>query len=202
MLYVDPMELKEIIKIFWKYRITFLAVTVSVMAVAFAWHFLLPQNYATSLMLNVTRSGTQQTGEYAYDDFYRLQADERFADTVVRWLGDSRTVTDIYSSAKVSLHPSESLRAKRLSSQMISVTFASPNIEDAKKTASSIVDVLNKQTEELNKLQKQETWFVVLGSEPVITVAGWPLFKIFVTSLLLGMFLAFWTVLGRHYFEK
>lgn len=196
------MELKEVIKIFWKYRITFLAVTALVVAVAFAWHFLLPQNYATSLMLNVTRSGTQQTGEYAYDDFYRLQADERFADTVVRWLGDSRTIVDIYSAAKVSLHPSESLRAKRLSSQMISVTYAAPTIEDAKKVSKSIVETLNKQTEELNKLQKQETWFVILGSEPVITVAGWPLFKIFVAALLFGMFLAFWAVLGRHYFEK
>ncbi len=196
------MELKEFIKVFWNYRKTFVLVTAMTIALAFAWHLLLPQNYSASLMLNVTRTGTQQTSEYAYDDFYRLQADERFADTVVRWLGDPRIISDIYSSAKVSMHPSESLGAKRLSSQMISVTFASPTVEYAKKTASSIVDILNKQTEELNKQQKQSTWFYILGSEPVITVAGWPWPKVLVASLLVGAFLAFWTVLLRHYFEK
>lgn len=196
------MELKELVKIFWKYRMTFVLVTLLTVAVAFAWSLLLPKNYAASLMLNVTRTAAQQTSEYTYDDFYRLQADERYADTIVRWLGDPRVIADIYSSAKVSLHPSESLGAKRLSSQMISVTFVSPTVEAAKKTASSIVDVLNKQTEELNKRQKQENWFYILGSEPVITVAGWPWPKILFASLLVGMFLAFWIVLGRHYFEN
>lgn len=196
------MELKELVKIFWKYRMTFVLVTLLTVAVAFAWSLLLPKNYAVSLMLNVTRTAAQQTSEYTYDDFYRLQADERYADTIVRWLGDPRVIADIYSSAKVSLHPSESLGAKRLSSQMISVTFVSPTVEAAKKTASSIVDVLNKQTEELNKRQKQENWFYILGSEPVITVAGWPWPKILLASLLAGAFLAFWIVLGRHYFEK
>lgn len=196
------MELKDFIKMFWKYRGTFFSVTLFVVLIAFAWNFLLPKNYAASLMLNVTRSGTQQTSEYAYDDFYRLQADERFADTVVRWLGDPRVITDIYSSAKVSLHPSESLKAKRLSSQMISVAFTSPTVDNAKKTASSVVDIVNKQAEKLNEQQKQYTWFVIQGSEPVIILAQWPASKVLAFSLLFGMFLAFWTVLGRHYFEK
>jgi capsular polysaccharide biosynthesis protein len=196
------MELKEVIKIFWKYRITFVTVVFLVVAFASVWKWALPKNYAASLMLNVTRSGTQQTSEYAYDDFYRLQADERFADTVVRWLGDPSIINDIYSSAKVSLHPSESLKGKRLSSQMISVTFVSPTIEDAKKTANSIIGTLNKQTEKLNEQQKQQTWFLIQGSSPVITVAGWPWLKILAASLFAGIFLAFWIVLGRHYFER
>lgn len=196
------MELKEVIKIFWKYRTTFIAIVFLIITISSAWKLALPENYAASLMLNITRSGTQQTNEYAYDDFYRLQADERFADTVVRWLGDPSIINDIYSSAKLSLHPSESLKGKRLSSQMISVTFVSPTIEDAKKTANSIVDTLNKQTDKLNEKQKQQTWFLIQGSNPVITVAGWPWLKSLTASFFTGIFIAFWVVLGRHYFEK
>lgn len=161
--------------------------------------FFQAKQYSVNLMLNVTRHGIQETADYRFDDFYRLQADERFADTVVRWLGSPIILEDIRKGSQV-----ENLKipkASRLSSQMIEVVFRVEDSKDAKKISQTTLDVLNKQTSSLDQFQQEKGWFVLVANEPFVgsTQIGWT--KIFSVAFLLGIFTAFWVVLLRHYLK-
>ena len=98
------MELREYIAIFNKYQKTFLITLVLCVTIGVGTYVLQPVRYATEVMLNVTRKGVQQTTDYRYDDFYRLQADEKFGETIVEWLKNPRIATDIYSSAGMAVN--------------------------------------------------------------------------------------------------
>jgi capsular polysaccharide biosynthesis protein len=199
------MELKEYLAIFKKHLKLFLGVITIFLLAGLAWQFLQPLTYKSSLTLNVTRIGTQKTDAYRYDGFYRLQADERFADTVVRWLQSPRIVADIYNDAKIMASGlsqrtlSKIFKAQRLSSQEILVTYVTSDSRTAQTLAESIVKVINSKADELNKFQKEENWFTILGSEPVVRENRRDTRIVLFASLVLGAFLGFWAVLIRHY---
>lgn len=201
------MEFKEYLIIFKKNIRTFI-VTVAVMAVlGGVYYFLQPLNFKSVLTLNVTRKGAQQTSDYKYDDFYRLQADERFADTVVRWLESPRIATDILVAAEIEAAPltlqqlGRYFRAQRLSSQTIKVAYTTTDAKLAKKIATSLVAVLNNNTDNLNKLQNEESWFILTGEDPIIREnrASFPLAMSI--SLAVGLFFGVWAVFIRHYLK-
>jgi uncharacterized protein involved in exopolysaccharide biosynthesis len=193
------MELKEYIAVFKKHFGTFLLVIILVIAAAIIFQLVRPLNYKASLTLNVTRGGSQKTEDYKYDEFYRLQADERFADTVVRWLGAPRITADIYEKAGVG--GDRRLKARRLSSQIIEVIYIAPSVKSAQDLAGSIIEILNRETERLNKYQEDEAWFKILGSQPVIAENKFDWRKLVAISLLAGIFLGSWAALIKHYLE-
>ena len=193
------MELKEYIIIFKKHFKLFLLVIVLAIAAGVIFQIARPLTYKAFLTLNITREGSQETENYKYDEFYRLQADERFADTVVRWLESPRITADIYERAGVA--DSKKFKARRLSSQMIGVIYITSNTKEAQDLAGSVIEILNQETKKLNEYQKNETWFKILGSEPVIIENEFNLWKLVLISLLTGIFLGGWAVLIRHYLE-
>ncbi|GBE17298.1 hypothetical protein BMS3Abin15_01139 [bacterium BMS3Abin15] len=202
------MEFKEYIQILKKHFGLFLLVIILVVIAGIIFQVSKPANFKSSLTLNVTRTGSQQTSDYRYDDFYRLQADERFADTVVRWLGSPRIVTDIYNDAKIttaglsSRKLSKIFKAQRLSSQLVQVTYITSNSRTSEKLSESIVSILNKQSDELNELQKNETWFKILGSYPVVKENKPDMELVIIVSILLGIFLGVWAVFIKNYFSN
>jgi len=201
------MELKEYLKIIKKHRNLFFGITLAIVAVALGYFYFLPVRYDASLTLNITRAGSQETADYKYDDYYRLQADQAFADTLVEWLKSPRVVSDIYTAAglnsfSMSLSQlSKGLSAERRSSQIVTVSFSAPTASQAQKISSGITAIIDKNTEELNKDQKEATWFKVVSDPPVIVKYA-PNYKlIFLAALILGIFLAFWGVMVKHYLE-
>ena len=70
---------------------------------------------------------------YKYDNFYRLQADEKFAETLVEWLKSPRIEEKIFKEAGID--PSgyslkklaKSIKAEKMSSQVVAVSFSSPD---------------------------------------------------------------------------
>lgn len=162
-----------------------------------------PMRYQTTVMLNVTRKATQQTSDYRYDEFYRLQADERFADTVVRWLGSPNVTDDIVKESKIDPKKLVSnFKAMRLSSQMIQVTVVTVDASSGKKMAQAMRKVIDAQTEKLDEEQKGETWFKVLASDPLVMPQKMGMKIVLFVSIMLGIFLGSWGVLIRHYFKK
>lgn len=202
------MELKKLIKTFVKNWILFVVTILVVLGIGAVYKYYKasrPISYEVSLLLNVTRDGIQNTETYRYDDFYRLQADERFADTVVRWLQNPRIVSNVFNetgkvSGDVDLGMlSKVFDAKRLSSQMIDVRFDAESARDAQDISVAITQVINKETKSLNQYQKEDSWFKIIGDEPVIkeNKTNWkdilPIFSA------LGVFLGIWVVLIKHY---
>lgn len=205
------MELRDYLKIFFKGW--FWLIIPVVLCVGFGVGYKQyknsrPVSYQVALLLNVTRSGIQVTDSYRYDDFYRLQADERFADTVVRWLESPRIVTDIYNetgiaSGGIGLKDlSHTFKVKRLSSQMIDVRFTSGSAREAQNISESLVKALNDETKELNQYQKEDNWFKVIGDEPVIKEFKVSWKDVLPISIASGFFLGVWTVLITNYLKK
>lgn len=198
-------ELKEYINILKIHGTTFVLVVVLAIIAGIAYFSLRPVIYDISLTLNITRSGTQETADYKYDDFYRLQADEKFAETVVEWLKSPRTVSDIYSSSNInpkqfSLRKLEkSLRPEKLSSQVVSVKFSADTPEKAKMIADSIGKIIATNIESLNQDQKEKNWFEITAQTPVIAQNILNFWVVVLAALFAGIFLGFWAVLIIHY---
>jgi capsular polysaccharide biosynthesis protein len=201
------MELKEYLQIIKRNIATFAAVIIIVVLGSFAFFALKSVTFSTSLALNITRSGAQQTPDYKYDDFYRLQADEKFAETIVQWLQDPRTAANIYAAAGMDVSNfslrqlAKSIAPKKLSSQFVSVSFSARSVDSAKKISNAIVAAVAKNTGELNKNQNESTWFEVVAQDPVIARDKISPLILFLASLLAGIFLACWVVLIIHYLK-
>lgn len=193
------MELKEYIKIFKKnYKIFFITLGLILIAGSVV-NSVLKTSYKVEVDLNITRTGYQkETTDYRYDEFYRLQADERFADTVVRWLGSAVVINDILKDSNSNF---EKIKAQRLSSQMIKVSFLVANKNQAEKVTKAVDNVLNKKTAELNGEQNNPNWFKILTSYPIVKEYKITWLKLEVMLLLGGIFLGIWAVFIKHYLE-
>lgn len=201
------MELKEYLKIFRENAKFFIGTAVFAVLAGFAYFTLKPASYSTSLMLNITRDGIQQTQDYRYDDFYRLQADEKFAETVVEWLKNPRTVTDVYARAGIDASGLSLRRlgkvfiAEKLSAQIVTVSFSARDEVSAGKISDAVVETVRQNTDSLNENQGEDAWFAIVAQDPV-TIRdhiGAPI--IFLASMALGLFLGFWLVMARHYLK-
>lgn len=200
------MELRDIVSIFVKRQKTFWSVLAVCLVLGAAWWRLQPVSYVADLAINVSRSGVQQTADYRYEGFYRLQADERFADTVVEWLAQPRIVNDVYaasgtvplSSGLVSF--GGPLDAKRLSSQLISIRYRATDPGAAERLATELVDRINRETEKLNASARESDWFLVIGDAPVVRDGRVEFGSVMAVMALVGVFLGFWAVLFHEYF--
>ena len=155
------MELKEYLAVFRARTNLFLGIILAALVSGALFYFFQPIKYRAELVLNVTRTGQVKTADYQFDDFYRLQADERFADTVVRWLETERMQNDIRKGAKIADNQIFSLTAKRLSSQMIDVNILASDPGAAEKIALAVSATVNLEAEKLNAWQQKEGWFKV-----------------------------------------
>lgn len=194
------MDLRELLLVFRKYRALFAGTVVFFVVAGLAIQMLQPIRYASEITMNVARSGVRTTGDYAYDDFYRLQADERFADTVVRWLESPRIVGEIAKSADVS-GEKLSFDADRLSSQVIRVRFTTHDEASAKRVAEALFDVLNRETKSLNQDRLEDGWFALVGETPSITDARFGKRRALSIGFFLGIFFGFFAVLFRWYWN-
>ncbi|MFA6048227.1 MAG: hypothetical protein WCV59_04640 [Parcubacteria group bacterium] len=201
------MELKEYLQIIKRQLNLFVSIIILVILAAFAYFYLRPIFYNASLTLNISRAGSQTTDQFKYDDFYRLQADEKFAETLVEWLRDPRIVSDIYTKAGIDTQNfslkqlQKGLAPEKLSSQVVTVNFSAHDLKTAQKISQSIASIISQTTQSLNKNQKEETWFEVVPQKPVIVQYQPNFLFVLLGSILAGAFLAFWVVLVKHYLE-
>jgi capsular polysaccharide biosynthesis protein len=195
------MELKEYLNILKIHIKTFVLMVVLVVIAGIAYLIFRPIIFNASLTLNITRNNTQTTADYKYDDFYRLQADEKFAETIVGWMKSPRTVSDIYADADIStdqfsLEKMEKIfHSEKLSSQIVSIKFSTNTPEKAKKISDSIGKIIARNIDSLNKNQKEESWFEVVAQNPVIVQNKVNFWLVILAALALGIFLGLWTVL-------
>jgi len=201
------MDFKEYLKILNKYSRTLVFVIFLVTALGLIYFLFKPISYSTSVTINITRIGKQMTENYKYDNFYRLQADEKFAETLVEWLKSPRTVTNIYKNSGFDSQGmnlkklSRAFKTEKLSSQVISVSYGSSDEKTAKRMAFAIEDILSKNIASLNQYQKEENWFKIITHNPVIIRDNPNLLFISIFFLLIGIFLSFWLVLIIHYLK-
>lgn len=201
------MELRLYIRILREYRTLFFGSLFAVVALACIWGLTRPDGYSSILGMHIARTAEISSDkEDQYDDFYRLQADERFADSVVRWLASPRIVLEIYEKAGVAASGGsgrslgKELSARRLSSQFIQVTYGTRRSEDSVAVSRAIAAVLNEKTESLNVGgNKDGGWFLVVVDEPVVEKNHVDWIALLAISFAGGCIVGFFGVLGKHY---
>ncbi|NTU66767.1 MAG: hypothetical protein HGB08_02460 [Candidatus Moranbacteria bacterium] len=202
------MELKEYIRIIKNNSRLFLAVIVMIILAAFGYVYTRPVRYDSSLTLNITRTGTQKTDQFRYDNFYRLQADDKFTETVVEWLKSPRIAEDIYKNAGIDTSKmtirelSKAVKPEKMSSQLVLVSFSAPDTATSKKISAAILKSVNDNANALNKDQQDAEWFQILSQDPVTVKYHMDPGILLAISFAFGIFLAFWAVMLKHYFSQ
>lgn len=198
------MELRDLLKLFIQERVTYTLVIGFCLAVGLIFINVEPEQYQANLLVTVGRAASQPATEYSYDSFYRLQADERFADTLVQLLGTARVTEDIFRAADKGAPQSEKyFTARRLSSQIVEVTFKGPDKDALPVLAKSLSEVLTRYAYDFNAEERsRENWFQVAVAEPVITDARTDTRLVLALALFAGFFIGFWLILFKHYLRE
>lgn len=202
------MELKEYYKIF-KLNISVVIYTVAIaIIIAYAWSVRQSQTYSASLLLNIGQTETQSTADYRYDQFYRLQADDKFSETVAEWLKSPGVAKNIFEKAGVSSDKktmrnlSKSFQAEKLSSNVVSVKYSTETNEEAAHISPAVAVVISENTKALNADAKDPNWFQVGASDLVILKNTQDLRVNLGFAALIGLFFGALLVFGKHYISE
>ena len=201
------MELKEYVLIIKNHLKLFVSVWVAVIIIAFLWYFTLPLRYEVSIPVEISRKGQQQTEDFRYDQYYRVEADSKFADTVVQWFSDPSTVNSIYAAASKSHEAqtvkdlSKKFKAEKLAPQYIRVSFQTANEDDGKVLAKAIREVANQKNEKLNENSKSEDWFSLIAGDVIIAPKKISFAPVLLVSLVGGFIVSMVAVMLKHYWE-
>ena len=148
---------------------------------------------ATQVALSFTINQRQQvTADYSYDGYYALRAAELFADTIISWFSTPASVSDIYAAAGIALPETEAasaagrFRAKKLSAQVVTVSYAERDRGRAEALAKAGIATAAARTAELNRDADGRSLFELIAAEPVISASRFPSDRAAVIGLLLG----------------
>ncbi len=201
------MELRELWNLFCKEKNLFLLVVGFFLVIAVLWISFEPKRFESNTLITIGRTEGKSAPvatDYQYDNFYRLQADERFGDTLVKLLATPQVTKDIFAEAGMagSVPNGEYFVGRKLSSQIVEVTFTDKDQAKLGVLAKSVPLVLNRYTSELNTNDiNQNNWFRVIASEPVVSDARISPKQVLAVALFLGIFFGFWIVLIKHYLQ-
>jgi len=202
------MELKEYYQIIKKNISVVIYTTLIAVVVVYAWSVKKSETYSASLLLNISRTETQSTADYRYDQFYRLQADEKFAETIVEWLKSPGVAKDIFEKAGVESDKKsmrqlgKSLQAEKLSSEIVSVKFSTQTEDEARKIAGALASVASEKTKGLNSETRDPNWFAVNMTNLVILKNTQDLRINLGIAALIGIFIGMLLAFGKHYISE
>ena len=196
------MELKDIIFIVWKRKSIFLFVLFSVILLAIFGVFIQPEKYKIVFPLDISRNNYQKTDDYRYDQFYRLQADEKFSETVVRWIGAPDFGGKVRADYKEDVFSMENLRAEKLSPGYIQISFNTKDEKKASSIASSIKKVLDKKNNTINKESADPNWFSFVFGDVTISKQQIDYKLIILGAILVGFVLGLFASLFHYYWQS
>lgn len=163
-----------------------------------------PERYASELVLSVARTAPAPTAEFTYDHYYRFQADERLADTLVSYLGSRTGRERVAESAALKGEDFDRfletpLRAARLGTNMVVIEYVTFDRALALRLGQALATTASTQVAALNEDAREAAWFTVLSEEPVIRLVPYSLVTLAAAGLVGGALVGFWAVLGSHF---
>ncbi len=202
------MELREYYKILKNNVAIIIYAVIIAVVIVYAWSVKKAETYSASLLLNISRAGVQNSADYQYDQFYRLQADEKFGDTIVEWLKAPGVTKKIFEKAEVNSDQatmrslSKSFRSERAAPEIVSVQYSTSTDDEAFKIASAIESVISGRIEDLNASAKDPDWFRVDMSDLIILKNTQNLWLNFGIAAIFGIFIGTLLAFGKHYISE
>jgi capsular polysaccharide biosynthesis protein len=202
------MELREYYKIL-KTNIYVVIYTILIFFVlAYIWTMRVGETYSSSLLLNVSRNENQSSTDYRYDQFYRLQADEKFSETISEWLKSPGVAQEIFkkadlnSSGKSIRQLGKTFRAEKMSPEIIEVRFSPKDTDEGKKIADSISSVISEKIKDINSPANDPNWFRIEPSNLVTAKNTQNLQLNLIVAALAGLFAGSLFAFLKHYLSE
>lgn len=202
------MELKKLVKILLKENPLFIGVWLAVVALAIVWFLSQPPKYEAFLSVEISRDSLEDTKDYQYNQYYRLLADEKFADTVMQWTKDPEVVRTVFQEAQVPLkidnlrQASKILNGERMTANYVQIKFSVGSEERAEKIVEAIKEIFTSKTESLNQSSQDKNWFKLIFSDSLVILKKTSFTITFIIGLFLGFILAMFVVLLRYYWQE
>ena len=196
----------ELVDAFVQQRRLFIFTCLSVGVIALLFLFFQPSRYRGEVVLSITRTALSESAEYAYDEYYRFQADEKLAETITQYLMSMKGKQLVADRAALSResytqYTGHRLRIARLGTQLILAEYTMPSRAEADRVGEAISFVASSYVASLNEDARDSTWFTILTQDPVISENRWSIFQVMGAGVFGGIFLAFWAVLVRIFIE-
>lgn len=185
-----------------------MGVWLAIISLVAVWYVMRPVVFDVSLSLEVTRDSSTDTADYQYDQFYRLEADDKFADTIVRWMKDPAVVHAVLSQANIPTEGttldnlSGTFSVEKLASNYIQVRFQVPDKKYGEKIHQGIEQVIKEKIEGLNRQPQSKNWFSLVYGKPIIAQAKISVVVVLMVALLGGSLSAVMGVLLVHYWRE
>ncbi len=196
----------ELIDAFIRQRRLFISICFAVMIGTLLFFVFQPSRYQGEVVLTITRTALSESTEYAYDEYYRFQADEKLAETITQYLMSMKGKQLVADRAELSResykqYTERRLRIARLGTQLILAEYAMPSRAETERIGEAIAFVASSYVASLNEDARDPTWFTILAQDPVVAETRWSIFRVMGIGMLGGVFLAFWAVLVRIFIE-
>lgn len=200
------MELRDFLQIFIRRRSLMAWIIAAAIVIGFLSYRLQTQWYEGTVLLSVTRQAAEATPEYQYDQAYRLQADERMADTLARYLesevGRRDTARQVpFAGVRETEFIESKISALRLSSNLVQVNFVAMTPTEAEQIAEAFAETGERYVASLNEQAGNRNWFTLVASDPYAKDGRYTLLVALGVAFVLGAIVAFWTVLGLWYWK-
>ncbi len=204
---LKPMTFTELVAIFDRSRYLFLGTMFVTILVGIGAYQFQPVFYTNELILSVTRTSVTPTQEYSYDHFYRLQADERIAESLSQYLGSETGKRTVAERAKLSTEAYRTYtnarpKVVRLGTNIIKLQYKTRDVSEGVLLGEAIVAGANEYVFSLNEDARQKEWFTVIGEKPVTKSALWSLSRVVPVVTGVGLFVAFWAVLINYFWRN
>jgi len=200
------MELRAFIQLFIREKNLILTIALAALVISIFAYRLQGQWYQGEVLLSVTREAPEATVDYRYDQLYRLQADERMADTISHYLESEAGREEVAEHASLTDAPAKffvkgKVQALRLSSQLIQVRYRAKTPIEAERLASALLETGERYMASLNEQAQERNWFTLIVSDTVVKDGRFTLPLALAIGLGIGLMVAFWTVLIIWYWR-
>ncbi len=200
------MELRDFLQLFIRQRSLIAWILGAAVVIGFLSYRLQSQWYEGVVLLSVTRQAAEATPEYQYDHSYRLQADERMADTLARYLeseiGRRDTARQVpFTGVRETEFIESQVSALHLSPSIVQVSYAAMTPTEAESIAEAFYKTGERYVASLNEQAGNRNWFTLVASDPYAKDGRYTLLVALGVALVLGVIVAFWTVLGLWYWK-
>ncbi len=200
------MEFIEFLNLIRKYFTIFLILFLILFFGGLFFYKQQSQIYLGSVAVNISREGQVETGDYQYDQFYRLEADEKFGKNIVNWLGDPGMINlnkvEFEKLRRGSWIDIYKIKAIQSSANYIKIEFKSKTSRSAFAFGNILKKTLNKKTQQLNVGQDKNNWFKLIIDDPQVSKNQVNIYLVLVVTICLGVLAGIFGVLIRHYFSK
>lgn len=200
------MELRDFIQLFIRRQSLMVGIISVAIVIGFLSYRLQTQWYEGVVLLSVTREAAEATAEYQYDHSYRLEADERMADTIARYLEstigrrDTARQIPLTGTREVTFIESD-ISVLRLSSNLVQVSYVATTPTEAESIARAFFETGERYVTSLNEQAGNRNWFTLIASDSYTEDGRYTLPVALGVALVLGVLGAFWTVLGLWYWK-